>query len=60
MHWFLGSKVCWRKLTLKSAVLGLSGGIDSAITATLAQKGIWENQKRKELPMPSQCLPAIL
>ncbi|MCB9309998.1 MAG: NAD+ synthase [Lewinellaceae bacterium] len=49
----LGIKEYFGKLTLKSAVLGLSGGIDSAITATLAQRALGDRNVRGLL-MPSQ------
>ncbi|MBK7633639.1 MAG: NAD+ synthase [Saprospiraceae bacterium] len=49
----LGIKDYFRKLGFKQAVLGLSGGIDSAVTAVLAARALG-NQNVRVLLMPSQ------
>jgi NAD+ synthase (glutamine-hydrolysing) len=49
----LGIKDYFKKLGLKQAVLGLSGGIDSAITAVLAERALGKENVRVLL-MPSQ------
>ncbi len=49
----MGIKDYFKKLGLKQAVLGLSGGIDSAITAVLAVKALG-NENVRVLLMPSQ------
>ncbi len=49
----LGIKDYFGKLGLKKAVLGLSGGIDSAITAVLAERALGKENVRVLL-MPSQ------
>ncbi len=49
----LGIKDYFKKLGLKQAILGLSGGIDSAITAVLAVRALGKENVRVLL-MPSQ------
>jgi NAD+ synthase (glutamine-hydrolysing) len=49
----IGIKDYFTKLGLKQAVLGLSGGIDSAITAVLAERALGKENVRVLL-MPSQ------
>lgn len=49
----MGIQDYFRKLGLKQAILGLSGGIDSAITAVLAVKALGKENVRVLL-MPSQ------
>ncbi len=49
----LGIKDYFGKLNFKTAVLGLSGGIDSAVTAVLAQRALG-SQGVRVLLMPSQ------
>ncbi len=49
----LGVKDYFGKLGFKKAILGLSGGIDSALTAVLATKALGKNNVRVVL-MPSQ------
>ncbi len=49
----LGISDYFRKLGFKSCILGLSGGIDSAVTAVLAQRALGEKNVRALL-MPSQ------
>lgn len=49
----LGIKDYFRKLNFKSAVLGLSGGIDSALTTVLAVRALGKENVRVLL-MPSQ------
>lgn len=49
----LGIRDYFQKLGLKKAILGLSGGIDSAITAVLAAKALGKENVRVLL-MPSQ------
>ena len=49
----IGIREYFRKLNLKSAVLGLSGGIDSAITAVLAARALGAENVRCLL-MPSE------
>jgi NAD+ synthase (glutamine-hydrolysing) len=49
----MGIKDYFKKLGLKQAILGLSGGIDSAITAVLAVKALGKENVRVLL-MPSQ------
>ncbi|MEZ4912323.1 MAG: NAD+ synthase [Saprospiraceae bacterium] len=49
----IGIKEYFRKLNLKTAVLGLSGGIDSAITAVLSARALGPENVRCLL-MPSQ------
>ncbi|MEM9885759.1 MAG: NAD+ synthase [Bacteroidota bacterium] len=49
----LGLRDYFRKLGLKTAILGLSGGIDSAVVAVLAARALGKDQVRMLL-MPSQ------
>jgi NAD+ synthase (glutamine-hydrolysing) len=49
----MGIKDYFRKLGFKQAVLGLSGGIDSAVTAVLAARALG-NENVRVLLMPSQ------
>ena len=49
----MGIKDYFGKLGLKKAILGLSGGIDSAVVAVLAARALGEDQVRMVL-MPSQ------
>jgi NAD+ synthase (glutamine-hydrolysing) len=49
----LGIRDYFRKLDLKQAILGLSGGIDSAVVAVLAARALGEDNVRVLL-MPSQ------
>lgn len=49
----LGIKDYFKKLNFKSAILGLSGGIDSALTAVLAVRALGKENVRVVL-MPSQ------
>lgn len=49
----MGIRDYFRKLGLKTAILGLSGGIDSAIVAVLAQRALGSENVRVLL-MPSQ------
>ena len=49
----LGIKDYFKKLGLKTAILGLSGGIDSAIVAVLAARALG-NENVRVLLMPSQ------
>jgi len=49
----LGIKDYFGKLGFKKAILGLSGGIDSAVTAVLAQRALGKEKVRVVL-MPSQ------
>jgi NAD+ synthase (glutamine-hydrolysing) len=49
----LGIRDYFRKLGFKSAILGLSGGIDSAVTAVLAARALGPDNVRGVL-MPSQ------
>ncbi|HMP30586.1 MAG TPA: NAD(+) synthase [Saprospiraceae bacterium] len=49
----MGIKDYFGKLGLKSAILGLSGGIDSAVTAVLAQRALGADNVRGLL-MPSE------
>jgi NAD+ synthase (glutamine-hydrolysing) len=49
----MGIKDYFRKLGFKQAVLGLSGGIDSAVTAVLAARALG-NQNVRVFLMPSQ------
>ncbi|MEM9847926.1 MAG: NAD+ synthase [Bacteroidota bacterium] len=49
----LGLRDYFQKLGLKTAILGLSGGIDSAVVAVLAARALGKDQVRMVL-MPSQ------
>lgn len=49
----MGIKDYFRKLGFKQAILGLSGGIDSAVTAVLAARALG-NENVRVLLMPSQ------